>query len=414
MYEMASARVVGENSFLSQVERVRVELRERVSRAHQVLQERETALLSELQQLEDTYMGEGVDKQINQLRTHREQTIATLTDNTNKDLLEQSVAQLDARMRELEANLEIARDMMRRVELEWDVNLEELLSRTGLIRVREVPDYKEKGSPVMVAGKYRNNTSSTPGEFYYPNSIAIDSETNDIYVCDGGNNRVQVFNESFEFLFTFSDKMNIPHGICINFNRFYVTQLNAHSLIVYSTEGKYIQSVGEKGNKELEFNCPTGVAVSTVTNLVYLCDYRNNRIQCLNLNLTFNSFIPNVTYPRDIKLTPEDIVVLTDGNPCIRFYDYSHQLIREIITRGEGNQVIEPRYFCLDREFNILMADCSACSVVIFSNGGERVHMIGKRGEGRGDFISPTGVAIDREGRIIVVSRNTKYCIQKF
>ena len=53
MYEMASARVVGENSFLSQVESVRVELRERVARAHQVLQERETALLSELQQLED-------------------------------------------------------------------------------------------------------------------------------------------------------------------------------------------------------------------------------------------------------------------------------------------------------------------------------------------------------------------------
>ena len=61
---MASARVSAENQFLSQVERVRVELRERVARSHHVLQERETALLSELQQLEDTYRGEGVDKQI--------------------------------------------------------------------------------------------------------------------------------------------------------------------------------------------------------------------------------------------------------------------------------------------------------------------------------------------------------------
>ena len=190
MHEMASARVVGENPFLSQVERVRVELRERVARAHLVLQERETSLLSELQQLEDTYRGEGVDKQIYQLRTHKEQTIATLTDNTNKEFLEKSVPQLDARMRVLEANLETVRDRMRRVELVWDGNLEGILSRTGLIRVREVPDYKEKGHPVMVAGKYRNNTSLTPGEFYYPNLIAIDSETNNIYVCDGGNNRV--------------------------------------------------------------------------------------------------------------------------------------------------------------------------------------------------------------------------------
>ena len=414
MYEMASARVVGENPFLSQVERVRVELRERVARAHQVLQERETALLSELQQLEDTYMGEGVDKQIDQLRTHKEQTIAALTDKKNKEFLEQSVAQLDVRMRELEANLETARDRMIRVELVWDGNLEGMLSRTGSIRVRGELDYKEKGNPIMVAGKHRYNTSSIPGEFYYPSSIAIDSETNNIYICDAGNNRVQVFNESLEFLFTFSDKMNLPHHICINLNRVCVTQLNTNSLTVYSTEGKYIGSVGKEGNKELEFNCPTGVAVSTVTNLIYICELVNNRIQCLNLNLTFNSFIPNVTYPRDIKLTPEDIVVLTDGNPCIRFYDYSHQLIREIITQGEGNQLINPWYFCLDRKFNILMNDCTSDDILIFSNRGELLHKFGKSGEGRGDFISPSGIATNREGRIIVVSENTEHCVQIF
>ena len=220
---MASARVTGENPFLSQVERVRVKLRERVARAHQLLQERETALLSELQQLEDTYRGERVGKQIDQLRITGEQTIATLTDNKNKEFLEQSVALLDARMIELEANLETARDRMRRVELEWDGKLEGILSRTGSIRVRGEPDYKEKGNPVMVAGKHRDNTSLIPAEFIYPRSIAIDSETNDIYVCDGGNNRIQVFNESLEFLFTFRDKMNSPHGICINLNRVYVT-----------------------------------------------------------------------------------------------------------------------------------------------------------------------------------------------
>ena len=91
-------------------------------------------------------------------------------------------------MRELEASLETARDKMRRVELEWDTNLEGILSRTGSIRVRGVADYKEKGNPIKVAGKHRNKTSSRPGEFYYPNSIAIDSETNNIYICDGWNN----------------------------------------------------------------------------------------------------------------------------------------------------------------------------------------------------------------------------------
>ena len=84
-----------------------------------------------------------------------------------------------------------------------------------------------------------------------------------------------------------------------------------------------------------------------MNNLIYICDARNDRIQCLNLNLTFNSFISEVTLPRDIKLTSQDVVVLTGGSPCIQFYDYSHQLIRQIMTRGEGNQVINPCYFCL-------------------------------------------------------------------
>ena len=411
---MASARVEGDNPFLSQIERVRVELRERVARAHQVLQERETALLSELQQLEDTYRGEGVDNQIDQLRITKEQTIATLTDTKNREFLEQSVALLDARMRELEANLETARDRMRQVELEWDGKLEGMLSRTGSIRVRGEPDYKEKGNLVMVAGKHRNNISSTPGEFCHPKSIAIYSETNNIYVCDGGNNRVQVFNESLEFLFTFSDKMNSPDGICINLNRVYVTHLSANSLTVYSTEGKYIQSVGRYGMEELEFINPTGVAVSTVNNLIYICDSWNDRIQCLNLNLTFNSFILKVYLPRDIKLTPEDIVVLRSGTTCIQFYDYSHQLIREIITRGEGNQVINPQCFCLDRELNILMTDFSAGSILIFSNRGELLLKFGKRRERRGDLISPTGIATDGEGRIIVVSHTPEHCIQIF
>ena len=294
---MDSADVPGESSFLSQLEKARAELRERVARAHQVLQERERALLSELQLLEDTYRGEGVDRQVDQLRIIKEQTIATLTDNKNKEFLEQHVALLDTQMRELAADLETARDRMRRVELEWDTNLERLLSRTGSIRVRGVPDYKEKGNPVMVAGKHRKETSTTPGEFCYHHSIAVDSETFNIYICDAGNNRVQVFNESLEFLFTFSEEMKFPVGICIYLNKVYVIQIDANSLTVYSIEGRYIQSVGRRGNRELEFIWPIGVAVSTVNNLIYICDYWNSRIHCLNLNFTFNSFISILTRP---------------------------------------------------------------------------------------------------------------------
>ena len=65
-----------------------------------------------------------------------------------------------------------------------------------------------------------------------------------LYVCDGENDRVQVFNKSFEFLFLFIDKMDIPVRICVGYKHVYVTQFRSHILSVYSTYGKYLQSVG--------------------------------------------------------------------------------------------------------------------------------------------------------------------------
>ena len=143
---MATADVSAENSFLLQIESVRSQLREKVHRAHQVLEERETALLAELQQLEDSYWG-GVDKQIDQLKITKEHTINSLTDNKHKDILEQSVSLLDARMRELGTNLETARDRISRIDLEWDENLEGILNRIGFIRVKRTTENKGEGEP---------------------------------------------------------------------------------------------------------------------------------------------------------------------------------------------------------------------------------------------------------------------------
>ena len=223
-----------------------------------------------------------------------------------------------------------------------------------------------------------------------------------------------MLDKSLHFLFQFFDVTNKPEGICIDRDKVYVTQYISSSLNVYSTQGIYLQSVGKFGNKELEFYWPRGVGISTVNNLIYICDWFNNRIQCLNLDLTFNTIISGVNTPRDIKLTYEHIIVLTGGNPCICYYNYSHQLTTEIITQGWGNQVIESWHFCLDKELNIVMTDYSANRVLLFSNRGRLLHTFGKRGKGRGEFISPTGIALDFENNIIVTSQNPGHCIQLF
>ena len=414
---MASADCVGEESFFTHVERVRSEIQSKFLRAHNILQDREADLLAELQRLVEEFTGDGITQQIKQLTVSMDALRETLKGNENKEILDQSLAPIDARIKKLKTNLQRAKDTYKRVSLEWDVELDKKLSVAGDIRLNAVKegarDYREIGEPIVVFGKH-NKEGSSPGVFCYPFGISINPETNSIYICDGGNNRVQVYNKSFEFVFQFSEKMNRPVGICIKQNRVYVTQFSSYCLNMYSTEGKCLNSVGVKGKQELEFDGPMGLDISTDKDRIYITEYENDRIQCLNLNLQFYSIIDDVLGARDVKLTSDEIVILSSRNPCVSLYTYSHQLIREMIPRGEGNPVVAPSFFVLDKSLNILISDFKNHCVSIFSFGGELIHRFGKEGEKRGELLEPTGVTINVEGRILVASKNPEHCFQIF
>ena len=379
-----------------------------------MLEERETELLSKLDQIEARYRGDGITEQTDELNQLKEIQLATAKRNENKDLVMQHVAELDNRVKKLREDWKKERASMWRVELEWDAELETGLSKLGAIRVSAFRDYKTIENPVIVAGAYSLGISESAGVFCNPLSIAIHPETNNVYVCDAGFNfRVQVFTKSLEFLFDFSEKMKFPFGICISNNSVYITQYGSHCLNKYTAEGKFLKSAGKEGKKKLEFFHPRGVDASNDKNRFYIGEWGNNRIQCLNFNLTFNSIISDIPQPLDIKLTAEEIVVLAEGEHCIRYYNFTHQLIRKIIPRG-GGHVTDPGYLCLDAQQNILITDSIAHCILIFTSKGELIHKFGREGTKRGELVVPQGIAVDSENRIIIASFNPNYCLQIF
>ena len=409
---MATPNAQERDRFLKHVSRVREEIGRKFFRAHQVLGERETELLSELDQLEERYRGDAIAEQIEDLERVKEVELSTSKVNKNKDIIIQHVSELDDDVRKLREDWEKERASMRRGELVWDAELEARLSELGEIRVSSVSHYKEIENPLIVAGTNSLEISKSAGVFYYPSSIAIHPETNDVYVCDKWNDRVQVFTKSLEFSFDFSENMSYPDGMCISNNSVYVTQYGGHCLNEYTAEGKFLKSVGKWGKKKLQFVYPCGVAASNNENIIYICDHGNSRIQCLNLNLTFNSIISDIPFPLDIKITAEEIVVLT--GVCIRYYNYTYQHIRKIILHGEGGHLTISFHFCLDVEQNILITDRQTHCVLIFTSKGELMHKFGREGTGRGELYKPRGIAVDSENKIIVASFNPNFCLQIF
>ncbi|KAI6658374.1 RING finger protein nhl-1-like isoform X2 [Oopsacas minuta] len=343
--------------------------------------------------------------------------LSALKGNTGKDVLDQSVALMDERIKELETKLETIRLTYKNVGLEWDELLEKRLGETGRLRLNprktKASDYKNMSQPVEVFGKH-NKKDKSSGVFYFPGRIAIDPLTNNIYICDDGWDRVQVFNSSYDFVFLFDHKMDGPIGICIAQDKVYVPQFHSCCLNIYSMRGQLLHSVGSKGKNELEFDSPLGIDISIDKNSIYITELQNDRVQCLNLDLSFHSFIPDIYGAKDVKLTSTEVVMLCCSDPCLIIYNYAHESVRHMITTGVRKLIINPECLFVDEFANILITDCVAHCVCVFSHEGELIHKIGKEGQERGEFIHTTGIYINQEGRLLVSSDNPNHAIQIF
>ena len=182
-----------------------------------------------------------------------------------------------------------------------------------------------------------------------------------------------------------------------------------HSILVYKLDGKPLSSFGKKGQGELEFNYPYGLAINELNGDIYICDYFNNRVQVADGKLIFRDQFGNniLKKPRDVKLSKECIFVLDESNPCLHLFSHNLVLRRSVISRGLGLQVVNPLFFFIDQTDTILISDHEYSSIIIFNSQFRMTHIIPTSK-------NPTGIAVDRGGRVIVVTQAVKSCFQIF
>ncbi len=114
-----------------------------------------------------------------------------------------------------------------------------------------------------------------PGEFYGICDLSPDQQGN-LYICDSGNSRIQVFSIAGDYLRSFGC-MNFPIGIFITYQYVYVTSHTEHIFAIYTTEGERVASFGHKGADDGDFNCPRGICCDN-DGFVYVCDLVNSRV----------------------------------------------------------------------------------------------------------------------------------------
>ena len=129
-------------------------------------------------------------------------------------------------------------------------------------------------------------TGQGEGQFLYPNAAVTDSQ-NRIYVSDGNNGRISVWDSSHAFLFalgkgTGDDAFSLPRGMALDESeRLYVVDAVGQDVKIYDVSGeqpRYLFSFGELGIADGQFQYPNAIAIDA-TGRLYIADRENNRIQ---------------------------------------------------------------------------------------------------------------------------------------
>ena len=115
-------------------------------------------------------------------------------------------------------------------------HLEQLIAGVGEVVEEEVqvaPRYEDMRPIVSVAKR-----GLARGELFGPWGVAIDENTNQIYVAESGSHRVSIFSETGAFVDNFSHKdMRVPHGIAIHRDDLYVTDRGGRRCIQIQIRG---------------------------------------------------------------------------------------------------------------------------------------------------------------------------------
>ena len=265
----------------------------------------------------------------------------------------------------------------------------------------------------------------TPGQFSYPQFIAVDDDGNS-YVTDWGNKRVQMFSSDGEFISTWGGsgyldgQFRYPSGIAVHDDFVYVADHDLNNIQKFSNNGTYVAQWGSYGAHDGEFKYPYGVTVDSENN-VYVVDTGNQRIQKFTSDgdfiLSFGSsgmgdgqFLTAIGIDTD----NDDNVYVTDkGNRKIEKFNSTGFLIKSMPFTGL-NYVFSPEGIHVDSEGKMFVVNTANNKVLhLEQDENLSLNIFEQLGPYPNTFSMLTDIALGINGELLVVD-SASHKIQSF
>jgi len=255
--------------------------------------------------------------------------------------------------------------------------------------------------------------------FSMPSDVAVGQEGN-VYVLDGVNNRVVVFNAAGEFRFQFGSRgsglgqLFFPLGITTTPDgKVYVADSGNHRFQIFSPDGKAIKAVSiPPGSNSGTPPDPTDVKVDIARGQLYVVDNDNHTIHVYNLsNDRFEQTWGGpgqgrrqFRYPFFIDTSSEGYVFVVEPiNTRVQVLNSSGKFVCFIGGWGiKPGQLFRPKGVVIFED-RVFITDSYLGRIQVFNLGGDFLGMLTDSGGAPVKLTTPTGITIDTERRRLYV-----------
>ena len=157
-------------------------------------------------------------------------------------------------------------------------------------------------------------------QFNFPWGLSTDEYNNDIYICDNGNNRIQIISENLQFKSQFGkDTLHCPCDIKHYKDNIFILDQSNPCLHIYNRDLVLQQSVVTKGRGQQVSN-PCFFFIDNFGNIL-ITDYGSNSILILNSEFELIHKI-SVYQPMGITMDRDDRIIVTSraSRNCLQLF----------------------------------------------------------------------------------------------
>ena len=275
-------------------------------------------------------------------------------------------------------------------------------------------DYVNIQQEVKVIDTYGPNNK----QLSYPYLMANGPSSELIFSNDSSNHLV-IFDKQLQYSHMMggsgkeNGKFQCITGIAVDSKGYlYVADGQLHCIQKLTMNGQFVSQFGSLGTAEGQFKGPHGL-VSSQSELLFICDCNNHRIQVFNDGLFSYTFgqhgkePSSFDCPRDLTLNNnEDQLFITDSN---------NNRVQVFTAGGQFLRIFTDVSFKLQRPIGIfhipdnhvLISSVDSHVVLVFKENGTFVSTIEGTYQSKKRFSDPCGVIMMNNGQIVIASSST-------